>query len=147
MKKSYLLLFLLSFSVLLWSCGSDNSSDYDNNDNSSVTTTDDYDEDFYDNNCYDDDVVGDEYVFTGTYDSKTGVMTDISCYCFQVGYFSADNGEEFPICFPDGTDEASCSENLKIEGYFQLVEITPDNTSPCSAGEMEIFYVTSFECL
>ena len=85
--------------------------------------------------------------FIGTYESKTGVMTNISCYCFQTGYFTTEEGNEIVICFKDGTKEASCSDNLRIVGYFKNITITPEETSPCSAGEREIFHVTEYECM
>lgn len=152
MKNKLFFILLISFSLFLFSCGSENTSDYTNDNDYTDVTTDDYktDNDYYDDNgddYSDDDIIGDEYEFVGTYESKTGVMTDISCYCYQVGYFYATNGEDFVVCFPDGTQEPSCSENVKIDGYFQYVEITPDNNSACSAGGMEIFHVTDFECL
>ncbi len=87
------------------------------------------------------------HTYTGQYESKTGVMVDISCYCFQVGYFTATSGEELVICFHTGTDEAPCSENLQIEGYFETKKIEPDNNSHCPAGNMELFYVTNYKCL
>lgn len=147
MKKNLLFTLLITFSMFLLSCGSDNSSDtdYEDEDNIEVTTNDsDYD-DVSDNDVNEID----DYIFeyTGSYESKTGVMTDISCYCFQVGYFTTDGGEEIVICFADGMEEASCSENLKIVGYFETVSINPDENSPCSSGDRELFHVTEFECL
>ena len=87
-----------------------------------------------------------EEEFTGTYDSKTGVMNSISCYCFEVGYFTNKKGEEFPICFDEYGEEPDCTENLYIKGYFEDITIEPENTSPCPAGTMEIFIVTEYEC-
>lgn len=143
MKNKLFFIFLISFSIFLFSCGSNNNSDYQNDNYTEITT----DVNKTDDDNSDDDIIGDEYEFIGTYESKTGVMTDISCYCYQVGYFYATNGEDFVVCFPDGTQEPSCSENIKINGYFQYEEITPDNKSACSAGGMKIFHVTDFECL
>ncbi|MBN2662325.1 MAG: hypothetical protein JXR68_01640 [Bacteroidales bacterium] len=145
MKNKLFFILLISFPLFLFSCGSDNTSDYSNDNDYTDVTTDYYTTD--DDDYADDDIIGDEYEFIGTYESKTGVMTDISCYCYQVGYFYATNGEDFVVCFPNGTEEPMCYENVKIDGYFQYVEITPDNNSACSAGGMEIFYVTDFECL
>jgi len=139
MNKNLVLILVISFSMFLWSCGSNNNSSNEYEDDSNVENSVDANKNT--------PVGEDSFGFTGTYESKTGVMTDISCYCFQVGYFYADNGEKFIVCFPDGTEEAACSENLKINGYFETVKIDPDDNSSCSAGEREIFYVTDFECM
>ncbi|MBN2890227.1 MAG: hypothetical protein JXL97_00030 [Bacteroidales bacterium] len=149
MKKNLFLTLLISFSLIIWSCGTNNSTnDEDENENTEIKTNnyeDEYDENDIDDNV--DDIIGDEFEFIGTYESKTGVMVDISCYCFQVGYFYANNGEEFVVCFPDGMEEPSCSENLRIDGYFEVTQISPEETSPCSEGERELFYVTEYECM
>ena len=153
MKKNIFFTVFISLSLVFASCGSSNTSDYEDDDNNNVETTDfDNDNNYYDDenvNEYndDDEIIDDEYIFTGTYDSKTGVMVDISCYCYQVGYFHAENGEEFAICFPNKMEEANCSEKLEIEGYFESVKINPESTSPCQAGEQELFYVTDYRCL
>ncbi len=122
MKNKLLLLSIFGLTVLTTSCFTNKRSN-----NNSVKNTEKL-----------------EYI--GTYDSKKGIMNDISCYCFEVGFFVATSGEELVICFEELKEEASCSENLKITGYLKTVTISPENTSPCSAGKREIFYVTDFEC-
>ena len=87
-----------------------------------------------------------EKEFTGTYDSKTGVMNNISCYCHEVGYFTTQKGEEFPICFDEYGEEPTCTENLYIKGDFENITIEPEITSPCPKGTLKIFMVTEFEC-
>jgi len=137
MKKNILVILILS--VVLMGCFSSNNSNTESN-----TTTKGEVQTESNNNLIEE---GEQNSYFGTYDSKKGVMTDISCYCYQTGYFTTEDGEEFVICFKDDMEEATCSENLKIEGYFENVTITSDENSPCSAGEREIFYVTKFECM
>ncbi len=134
MKKNILVVLILS--VLFVGCFSSNNSN---------TREEGSNMDMLDEN--ENKIIGDELEFIGTYDSKTGVMVNISCYCFQTGYFTSKEGKEFVICFEDGTEEAPCSKKLKIIGYFENVVIEPENTSPCPKGERELFYVTKFECL
>ncbi len=134
MKNNILLVLILS--VIFTGCFSSNNS------NSEVKLVDDIDRPLIE-----EVAEGEELEFIGTYDSKTGVMTDISCYCFQTGYFTTEEGDKIVICFEDGTEEVPCSENLRIVGYYENVKITPEYTSPCAAGEREVFHVTEYECL
>ena len=84
--------------------------------------------------------------YTGSYVRKTGVMNNISCYCFKVGNFTTEAEETIVICFDKIDDEPTCSENLHIKGSFESVTIQPEDTSPCPAGTMEVFMVSEFEC-
>ena len=87
-----------------------------------------------------------EKEYTGTYQSKTGVMNNISCYCYKVGNFTTEAGETIVICFDKIDDEPTCSENLHIKGIFESITIKPEETSPCSEGTMDVFMVSEFEC-
>jgi len=81
----------------------------------------------------------------GTYKSVMGVMDPLSCYCFNGGYLTTQSGKEIPICFENSEVEIEC-DYLLIEGNYITKKIDHDSTNPCSAGEMTLFYVTSYEC-
>jgi hypothetical protein len=81
----------------------------------------------------------------GTYKSVIGVMDLLSCYCLNGGYLTTQDGKEIPICFENIEEEIECNY-LVVEGNYITKKIDPDSTNPCPAGEMTLFYVTSYEC-
>ncbi len=83
----------------------------------------------------------------GKFQSLQGVMNDVSCYCFNVGYLTTQDGKEVVVCFDEIKDaNISCSDILVVTGNYKLVKITPEPTSPCPAGEREIFIVKDYKC-
>ncbi|MBL0912899.1 MAG: hypothetical protein IBJ09_11060 [Bacteroidia bacterium] len=85
---------------------------------------------------------------SGTFDSKRGIMHDISCYGFNIGFLSTTEAK-YVVCFdrlPNGSDiDVNCNEDqVWVEGYFETKEAP--SGGPCSAGTREIFYVTKWHC-
>jgi len=118
MKNIYLILFLaLTFSA----CSSSKNSK--NNTSSNTKTTS----------------------YTGDFKSIKGVMNDLSCYCYNSGFLTTDDGAEISICFNDNNITIDC-ERITVEGYFENIIIEDNPNSPCSGGEKETFIVTNFNC-
>lgn len=82
----------------------------------------------------------------GQYRSRTGVMSSISCYCFQAGELVDERGEKTYLCW-EGEEEAprSC-ENIRVWGEYTSKTREEDPNSPCPAGEMRYFSVQKYEC-
>lgn len=82
---------------------------------------------------------------TGTYSSKRGVMHRISCFCFNGGYLTLDNGDEVAVCFKDDNLDVDC-ERIEIKGNYKTIRITPAKGEVCTSGEMTVFEASSFKC-
>ena len=81
----------------------------------------------------------------GTYESVMGVMDSLSCYCFNGGYLTTQDGKEIPICFENDQEEIKC-DYVVMEGYYKTKKINPEPTNPCPAGEMSYFNIVSYSC-
>ncbi|MGQ3012681.1 MAG: hypothetical protein ACT6QS_03180 [Flavobacteriales bacterium] len=86
---------------------------------------------------------------SGTFDSKRGVMDDISCFGFNIGYLATAGGDYYAVCFdrlPNGSDiDVDCeAHKIWVEGYLEIREAPAGG--PCRAGSREIFYVTKWHC-
>ncbi len=92
----------------------------------------------------------DDITLTGVYQSVRGVMTDLSCYCYNCGTLKTENGESFNISF-DAYDKAHGETNIdcqKITVTGKMTTVTVENNpnNPCPAGSNEVFVVTGFKC-
>lgn len=83
---------------------------------------------------------------TGTFESQKGVMTPLSCYCFNSGMLTASDGKKINICFGENDKEISC-KTISVTGFYKTVKNSPEQTSPCPKGEMTYFSVVNFKCL
>lgn len=90
---------------------------------------------------------GNSNSLTGTFESKKGVMTDVSCYCYNVGYLNT-GGEQVAVCFdelPNSSDlKIECKGKMTVEG--SLRSKSTESNGPCPGGTMELFYVTKWTC-
>jgi len=84
----------------------------------------------------------------GNYESLKGVMNEVSCYCYNVGYLTTNDNSKIVLCFDElkDVDKVNCSSKLTVTGYYKTKKITSSLNNPCPSGEMEIFIVTSFSC-
>ena len=82
---------------------------------------------------------------TGTFRSIKGVMNNLSCYCYNGGFVTTAEGTEISICLPNENAEIDC-KTVELTGHYETITIEPDGNSPCPAGELEVFMVSSFEC-
>jgi hypothetical protein len=85
----------------------------------------------------------------GVFNSKKGVMHEISCHGYNIGFLKTNENTEV-ICF-DKLDNSSdfeinCNSKIKVIGYFENHEVLESN-GPCTAGTRKIFYVEKWECL
>ena len=80
----------------------------------------------------------------GTFKSTKGVMTALSCYCFNGGYLTDNNGQEVALCFED--DKNIPCNRIAVTGYYTTQTNTPEPTSPCPKGEARYFKVISLDC-
>jgi hypothetical protein len=82
----------------------------------------------------------------GTFESQQGVMTTLSCYCFNGGFLTTATEKQIPICFENNSDNINC-KMINVTGFYKTVKNTPEPTSPCKKGEMTYFKVVSYKCL
>jgi len=82
----------------------------------------------------------------GAFRSVRGVLVILSCYCLNGGYLKIDEKREENLCFDGVTDEEITCKTIFVRGHHVTKTITQDKLSPCMAGEMEYFQVTSYEC-
>jgi len=85
-----------------------------------------------------------EYI--GQFQSVKGVMNNLSCYCYNAGFLTLEDGSEFSICFKDGDIEINCTK-LSVTGEFEIVAIEDNPMSACSQGERKILVVNSYKCV
>jgi hypothetical protein len=82
----------------------------------------------------------------GTFESKQGVMTSLSCYCSNGGFLITSAEKQIPICFENNTTNIDC-KTIIVTGFYKTIKNKPEPTSPCKQGEMTYFKVVSFKCL
>lgn len=85
----------------------------------------------------------------GKFKSKQGVMTPLSCYCYEGGEIITDTKEAINICLKDvkNAENAQNCTKISITGYYITQENNPEPTSPCAKGAMRYFKVISYKCL
>ena len=86
-----------------------------------------------------------EVALRGTFLSKKGVMAPISCYCFNGGVLTTEEGKRISLCFKESDAVSGCSV-LSVKGNFTVKRIDPGPNNPCPAGEKRYLEVTSFTC-
>lgn len=88
-----------------------------------------------------------ELTITGKFTSKMGVMHNISCYCFNVGFIEVEGGDRVVVCFERMKleDKPRCG-TIEVKGYYEKYTVEEDSKSPCPGGERNIFYANSFIC-
>ncbi len=97
--------------------------------------------------CENSDDANDLIELTGKFISKKGVMTKISCYCFDTGYLMLKSGDKIPICFEDlSSDNIKCPDKLRVKGNYKTINHEKGENDPCREGEMKIFMVKSYFC-
>ena len=89
------------------------------------------------------DTAGKE-TLTGDFRSVQGVMNPLSCYCSNGGYVTLAEGRKVAVCF-ENKEKVSCSK-ITVTGTYITKTIKPDPASPCPAGTMTIFQVSSYSC-
>ncbi len=84
--------------------------------------------------------------FTGIYESFKGVMQPISCFCYETGYLTLENGEKIPICFDNlNTDKIVSNSKISVKGKYEILKHAFKENDPCTEGEMKIFIVSEFK--
>ena len=83
---------------------------------------------------------------SGTFESKQGVMTTLSCFCLNGGYLTTSAERQVPICIENQSANIDC-KTISVTGFYKTVKNNPEQTSPCKKGEMTYFKVVSFQCL
>jgi len=85
----------------------------------------------------------------GKYDSKKGVMHNISCYGVNIGYLTNAAGEKTVVCFDrmeNGNDLNVSCEHIKVEGYYEEIIKEADGGS-CVSGKLNVLFVETWSCL
>lgn len=88
-----------------------------------------------------------DVTLTGKYKSLKGVMNNLSCYCYDVGYLTTEAGKRIAVCFKDiKSSEINCKNKLIVTGNFQTIKHNSGDNDPCPSGERKIFMVKSYSC-
>ena len=94
---------------------------------------------------------GDKYpeaeVFTleGEFRSTKGVMTSLSCYCYNSGVIKQADESTIDICFEENV-EVPCTK-IRVTGRYITESKQVDPNNPCASGSMQLFKVISYTCL
>ncbi|MES2554773.1 MAG: hypothetical protein V4604_01405 [Bacteroidota bacterium] len=83
---------------------------------------------------------------TGTYQSKRGVMTPLSCYCSDGGMLSTGGETEIKVCFDKLDKKPKDCQKISVTGHYETLANDPEETSPCPKGIMTVFVVEKFKC-
>ena len=86
---------------------------------------------------------------TGQFESKQGVMTTLSCYCYEGGEVTTSKNEIINICLKgvENADDAQNCTKISVKGYYVNVTNDAKSNSSCPKGTMRYFKVISYECL
>lgn len=76
---------------------------------------------------------------TGKFRSVSGVMNELSCYCSNGGYVTAEDGVVTAVCFDE---EVQSCDKITVTGYMTSRKI--DDNGPCPAGIMGFLKVQSY---
>ncbi|MCB9235286.1 MAG: hypothetical protein H6581_26765 [Bacteroidia bacterium] len=90
--------------------------------------------------------VSEELTFTGTFQSKRGVMHPLSCFCGNGGILTTEGGKQISACFGEKEEVERC-KTMRVKGVWVNKAIDPGESSPCREGEMEILEVKDYTCL
>lgn len=93
----------------------------------------------------------DDITITGNYSSVKGVMKPLSCFCYNCGYLTTDDENEYNISFDEydkehGETNIECQQ-IKVTGYLKTITRENNGKGPCPGGEKEILIVTKYECI
>jgi hypothetical protein len=84
-------------------------------------------------------------IITGNFKSIRGTMDMLSCYCYNAGYIATSENNNIPICFQYDKLNIYC-QDIQVKGYYKNTKVKLEPNNPCPAGEMTLFYVSSYEC-
>jgi len=76
---------------------------------------------------------------TGKFKSVSGVMDELSCYCANGGYVTAEDGTVTAVCFDE--EVASC-EKITVTGYMTSRSV--ESNGACPGGMMGFLKVQSY---
>lgn len=79
----------------------------------------------------------------GDFSSKRGVMTSLSCYCYNCGYITTADGERVAVCFEDDEASVDC-DYIKVQGEY--VTISKESDGACGGGSMTVLKVKGSPC-
>jgi len=82
----------------------------------------------------------------GKFESKKGVMTQLSCFCYNCGYLITGSGQRVAICFPKDEEEINCTA-ISVTGEYVTETRASDPNGVCSGGTLTFLKVSSFECI
>jgi len=88
---------------------------------------------------------GKKATLTGNFKSLKGVMHHYSCYCYNVGELTLDNGKKVPVCFPDDQPEITCTR-IRVKGTYETTHVDASGTNPCGEGDLTYLKVISYTC-
>ena len=88
---------------------------------------------------------GEIITLEGEFRSTKGVMTSLSCYCYNSGVIKQADESMIDICFEENVD-VSCTK-IRVTGWYVNEHVQVDENNPCASGSMELFKVISYTCL
>ncbi|MDG1330820.1 MAG: hypothetical protein P8P74_00710 [Crocinitomicaceae bacterium] len=80
-----------------------------------------------------------QITLTGSFRSVAGVMNELSCYCSNGGYVTAEDRVVTAVCFDE--EVASC-EKITVTGYMTSRSI--ESNGPCPGGIMGFLKAQSY---
>lgn len=83
---------------------------------------------------------------TGKFESTKGVMTQLSCFCYNGGYLITEGGKKVAVCFPKDEEEIPCTL-ISIVGEYVTETKDSDPNGVCAGGTITYLSVSSFECM
>ena len=81
----------------------------------------------------------------GEFRSTKGVMTSLSCYCYNSGVIKQADESTIDLCFEENV-EIPCTK-IRVTGIYITESKQVDENNPCASGSMELFKVISYTCL
>jgi hypothetical protein len=92
------------------------------------------------------EVMNEKITLEGKFESKKGVMTQLSCFCYNCGYLITGSGQRVAVCFPKDEEEISCT-TISLTGEYVTETKSSDPNGVCSGGTITYLKVSSFECI
>lgn len=82
---------------------------------------------------------------SGDYESVTGRMNPLSCYCYNGGYLSFGKGNVESVCFDDLGEGTEVKDGfITVTGYYKTLTHTSTPHDPCPEGTQTVLVVTSY---
>lgn len=91
------------------------------------------------------DVEAVQIVASGNFQSVSGAMDELSCYCSNGGYVVSSAGKKVALCFKEGENPKNCTV-IEAKGRYKTTQIDSEPSSPCAGGSMTYLEVESFTC-